>query len=95
MEVLELVVQAVVSIGLTAWLLRRDERRLSELELARAWNVPSFWIAVVYFSPLCLPIHGVRTRRSLMGLMIGLDFFWVVLLAQVFAGTLVHALGLE
>ena len=94
-EVVQIVVQAVVSIGLTAWLLRRDEKRLSELELSRAWNTPSFWIAVVYFSPLCLPIHGLRTRRSLMGLMIGLDFFWAVLLAQVLTGSLVHALGPE
>ena len=83
--------QAVVSIALTAWLLRRDEKRLSELELSRAWNTPSFWIAVVYFSPLCLLIHGLRTRRSLMGLLIGLDFAWVVLLAQLLADELIQA----
>jgi len=85
------VLQAVVSIALTAWLLRRDEKRLSELELSRAWNTPSFWIAVVYFSPLCLLIHGLRTRRSLMGLLIGLDFAWVVLLAQLLADELIQA----
>ena len=95
LEVTQLVVQAVISIGLTAWLLRLDERRLSEVELSRAWPTPSFWIAVVYFSPLCLLIHGVRTRRSLKGLLIGLGFFLVVLLAQLLAGSLLDTLRPE
>ena len=82
------VVQAALQIALTAWVIRRDLRRLAPDELDRAWNDASFWVAVVVFSPLCIPVHFARTRRSLGGFALGL--FWLA--AVMFALGVVDAL---
>jgi hypothetical protein len=94
-DVLEVVVQMVLNIALPAWLIRWDERRLSELQLSRAWPPASFWIAVVAFGPLCLPFHFVRTRRSLLGLVWGILAFAVALSGLLLAGIVLGALGPE
>ncbi|HEY4159733.1 MAG TPA: hypothetical protein VGM29_16595, partial [Polyangiaceae bacterium] len=52
---------------------RFDEARLSPERLARAWNPASFWVAIVVFGPFSIPVHFVRTRRSLLGLALGLS----------------------
>jgi len=70
-EVLELTVSIALSIGLPAWVVRRDLARLSGEPLARSWNDASLWSAVVTFGPLCILVHFVRTRRSLRGLALG------------------------
>ncbi len=75
------VLGAALQITLTAWLIRRDMRRLSDAELGRAWNDASFWVAVVMFSPLSIPLHFVRTRRSLRGFALGLGWMAVVIAA--------------
>lgn len=75
------VVGAALQITLTAWLIRRDMRRLSNAQLARAWPDASFWIAVVMFSPLSIPVHFVRTRRSLRGFALGLAWMVFVIAA--------------
>jgi hypothetical protein len=95
LEVVQLVVQMAVGIALPAWLVRWDERRLGELELSRAWHPASFWIAVVVFGPLCLPFHFVRTRRSLLGLVLGLAALVAAVLGQLLAAGLLGALGPE
>jgi hypothetical protein len=94
-KVVEVAVAMILNIALPALLVHRDEKRLSEIELSRAWNKASFWSAMLAFGPLCLPFHGVRTRRSFLGLMVGLDFFWVVLLGQTLAGALLGSLRPE
>ena len=71
MSVVDLVLQIGLQITLTAWVVRRDMRRAPPERLVRAWNDASFWSAVVVFGPLCIPVHFVRTRRSLVGLVIG------------------------
>ena len=53
-------------------ILRFDVRRLDPERLARSWNDASFWSAIVLFGPLCLPFHFVKTRRSVLGLALGL-----------------------
>lgn len=73
-ELLEFIGQAALVIALTAWVIRRDLRRLSGEQLDRAWNDATFWSAIVMFSPLCVPIHFARTRRSLAGLALGLGW---------------------
>ncbi|HVJ21626.1 MAG TPA: hypothetical protein VM686_39750 [Polyangiaceae bacterium] len=88
LDVLEVVVQMVLNIALPASLIRWDEKRLSELQLSRAWPLASFWIAVVAFGPLCLPFHFVRTRRSLLGLLWGV----LALVLAILAGALVAGL---
>jgi hypothetical protein len=56
-------------------------RRSSRERLSRGWNVASFWSAVVAFGPLCLPVHFVRTRRSLLGFLEGVAWAVGVLVA--------------
>ncbi len=77
MSVVDLVLQIALGIVLTAWVVRRDMRRASSQKLARSWNDASFWSAVVAFGPLCIPVHFVRTRRTLLGL--GLGLLWAAL----------------
>jgi hypothetical protein len=74
-DVLELIVQFAATIVVSAWVVRRDLRRLGPELLSRAWPEPSFWSAVVCFSPICVPVHFVRTRRSALGVALGLAWF--------------------
>jgi hypothetical protein len=74
-EVLVLSMQFAATIAVSAWIVRRDVKRLGPPELARAWPESSLWSAVVCFSPLCIPLHFVRTRRSLAGVALGLAWF--------------------
>lgn len=75
-EALVLLVSLFASIGVTAFILYFDIGRLGPREQARAWPVSSLWAAVGWFSPLCLVIHFIRTRRSLRGVLLGLG--WLV-----------------
>jgi hypothetical protein len=80
-SVIDLVSQIALQITLTAWVVRRDMRRASPERLLRAWNDATFWTAVVVFGPLCIPVHFVRTRRSIVGLLIGVLWMVAVLVA--------------
>ena len=74
MMVVDFVLQIVLGVVLTAGVIRRDMRRLPLERLVRAWNSASFWSAVVAFGPLSIPVHFVRTRRSVLGLLQGLGW---------------------
>jgi hypothetical protein len=71
-QLLQFLVAMVLGIVLPAWLIRYDERSLSDPQRERAFGFATYWIAVVVFGPFCLPVHFVRTRRSLWGLGLGL-----------------------
>jgi hypothetical protein len=75
--VVDLVLQIALGVVLTAWVVRRDMRRLPPSLYERSWSEASFWSAVVAFGPLSIPVHFVRTRRSVRGLFLG--FFWMAL----------------
>ncbi len=66
-QILALLVPDVIAwtavFALFAW----DERRMTDEQRARAWPTASRRIAVVLFSPLCVPLHFLRTRRSARG----------------------------
>jgi hypothetical protein len=85
-DLLAIFLQIALGIVLPAWIVKRDERRLSDKQLERAWPPATFWCAVVTFGLICLPIHFWRTRRSVTGL--GLGLIWLVA-----AGTLQVELG--
>jgi hypothetical protein len=92
-EVVAFAVQLALNIALTAWIVRRDERRLPPPLLDRAWNTASFWSAVVAFGPLCIPVHFVRTRRSVLGLLLGIAWAAAAIAGMVAIGALVELLG--
>lgn len=89
-EVFALVVQLCVAAGLPALIVWLDEQRLDLQGQGRCWPTTSRWSAVVVFGLLCLPVHFVRTRRSLGGLVLGLAWALVVALT---VGLLAWACG--
>jgi hypothetical protein len=74
-EVVELIVQLSATIFVSAWVVRHDLKKLAPELLSRAWPDSSFWSAVVCFSPICVPVHFVRTRRSARGVALGVAWF--------------------
>jgi hypothetical protein len=82
-EILALLVPNVVAwcavFALFAW----DERRMTDDQRARAWPIASRRIAVVMFSPLCVPLHFLRTRRSFRGVLLAV--LWTVALLALLA----------
>jgi len=89
-EVLSLVVQMALGILVPWWIVRHDLRHRAPAELARAWNDASFWTAIVVFGPLCIPVHFIRTRRSLWGVLLG-----VLWMAAAVVAIAVPIVGLE
>jgi hypothetical protein len=75
-EVLLFTLSFALGIAVPALIVRRDLTRLTGEPLARAWPEASLWAAVVVFGPLCLPVHFIRTRRSLLGIALGVA--WLV-----------------
>ena len=71
-EVFILVLSFVLNAALPYLVVRYDLKRLSELQLARAWPAASFLSAVFAFGPLSLPVHFTKTRRSVRGFGLGL-----------------------
>jgi len=75
-DVASLIVQFAATIFVSAWVVRRDLKHLAPDLLSRAWPESSFWSAVVCFSPICVPVHFVRTRRSALGVALGIVWFF-------------------
>ena len=69
--------QLALGIVLPWLIVRRDLARLDAERLGRAWNDASFWCAIVVFGPLSLPFHFVKTRRSPLGVLLGIG--WMAL----------------
>ena len=74
-DVLLVVIRIVLSIALPWWIVRHDMKKLSDEQLARAWNDASFWVSVVVFNELCIPVHFIKVRRSFTGVLLGI--FWL------------------
>lgn len=88
-SVLAVLLDLVLGVVLTAWVVRFDMRRLPPDRLSRCWNDASFWSAVVAFGPLSIPVHFTRTRRSLLGFLLGLAWAAGVFVALEVAGSIV------
>ena len=103
-EFVEVCVTLVVPLVIVIPLLRFDERRLKPAQLARAWPPVSRDAAI--FAPwlllgmpqLCLPVHAVKTRGWLWGLLPGLLVALVITILTGLLGaglvTALEALGL-
>ena len=72
MTVFAYALQLALGILLPWSVITGDLRRLGPEQLARTWNPATFWCAIVVFGPLCIPIHFVKARRTLAGLLLGL-----------------------
>lgn len=94
-SVLAVVLDIVLGVVLTAWVIRRDTRRLTPERYARSWNEASFWSAVVAFGPLSIPVHFARTRRTVLGFLLGCGVMVVVFVVLELAGDLFLWLGGE
>ena len=82
-EAFILVLGLVLNAVLPYLVVRYDVARLSEERLARSWPQASFLSAVFVFGPLSLPVHFAKTRRSLLGLGLGVLMCALTVLAQV------------
>jgi hypothetical protein len=53
---------------------------------ARSFPPATFWIAVVVFGPLSIPVHFLRTRRDWTGLLLGLGLLVATMAVITLAG---------
>ena len=88
-ELVTFVLSLVVTTALVFLIVWRDERRLDPERLDRAWPATTRIAAVVAFGPLCLPVHFWRTRRSLVGVVLGFGWAIAVVVANVLVAEVV------
>ena len=62
-EVTALLVTSAVTWTLCAWVIKRDEKKLSEVMLERAYAPATLVASVFMFQQLAVVVHFVRTRR--------------------------------
>lgn len=78
LEILDVALQMLTG-ALGTWLVVRwDESRLDPERLERAWPASTRLAAAVAFGPLAVPVHFWRTRRSVLGTLLG--FAWTAAL---------------
>jgi len=95
-EVLIVALSFALNAALPYAIVKYDLKRLPPERLSRAWNEASFLSAVIVFGPLSIPVHFVKTRRSLVGLGLGLGLGVGAILCAVAAETcLGWAFGLD
>lgn len=83
MQIGDVVVGSVLSMGLTYGLVCWDRLRMPEGWRQRGWNAASTGAAVFTFSPLCIVAHYWVTRRSALGLLKGVMALLLLSIAQV------------
>jgi len=88
LELVQVLASWSVTLPAVAAIIVRDERRLAERTLERAWPPQSrdaaifgLWLMGVH--PLCLLVHFTRTRRSVPGFLLGLGWLLAVMLGAV------------
>jgi hypothetical protein len=91
--VVDLLLQISLGIAFSAWVVRTDMRRATPEQYARSWNDASFWSAVVAFHPLCILVHFARTRRSWLGLLLGILWMLLVVVALWLVSEVVEFVG--
>ncbi|MFO0673151.1 MAG: hypothetical protein U0235_26630 [Polyangiaceae bacterium] len=89
-DVLDVVFAMLIGSAGTYAVVHWDERRLPPDPLARAWPPSTKLAAAVAFGPLALPVHFWRTRRTLLGTLIGVGFTLLVFAADAAASELLH-----
>ncbi len=88
MDVLEILVSWAVTTAFMFAVVILDERRMDQRDdprLERAWPPSSRASAIVGFGVLALPLHFLRTRRSLVGLLLAIGFTALALAVEAIA----------
>jgi hypothetical protein len=93
-EILELVLHAALTMGLTYAFVHIDRTRLSSIQRQRGWNTATTGAAIFTFSPLCIIAHFWVTRRSLSGLAQGFVALTTILIAHLALSALYDTVGL-
>lgn len=94
-EIALLILSSVINMGLCAAVVIWDRKRLASEQLDRGWNGATFGAAVFAFSPWCILAHFWVTRRSVRGVLLGVMWLAILLVAIVLLNSLVAmALGL-
>jgi hypothetical protein len=92
LEFVQVLVSMVVTLPAVVLVIIADERRLGEEALARAWPPVSrdaaiFSLFNLGVHPLCVLIHFARTRRTVVGTLLGLAWLAGILLVDAGAQT--------
>ena len=87
LELVQVVASWAVTLPAVATVIAYDERRLGPDLLERAWPPQSrdaaiFGLWNLGVHPLCVLIHFARTRRTVVGTLLGLGWLVVILLAD-------------
>jgi hypothetical protein len=73
-EVVAILVSGAVSWTASAWIIKRDEKRLDDVMLARAYAPATLIASVFLFQQIAVLVHFIRTRRSFKGFFLGLGW---------------------
>ncbi len=79
LEVVAILLSGAITWTVCAIIIKRDEKKLSEEMLARAYAPATLVASVFAFQQVAVLVHFVRTRRSVKGFFLGLG--WAVLAA--------------
>ncbi len=90
-ELVDSILGWIVVMPLTWLLLRLDESRLSEAQLEKAWPRSARNVYILFFSPFCLVVHFMKTRRWYLGWLFGLAAMALVVGVDMLVGTVIDA----
>jgi len=79
LEVVAILLSGAITWTVCAIIIKRDEKKLGEEMLARAYPPATLIMSVFAFQQIAVLVHFVRTRRSVKGFFLGLG--WAVLAA--------------
>ncbi len=73
-EIAAILVLSAVSWTACALIIKRDEKKLDDAMLARAYPPATFALSVFLFQSIAVLVHFIRTRRSVKGFFLGLGW---------------------
>lgn len=73
-EVVAILLTSAVTWTLCAWIIKRDEKKLNDTMLARAYPPATLIASVFLFQQIAVLVHFIRTRRSFKGFFLGLGW---------------------
>jgi len=87
-EVAAILVSGAVAWTTSAWIIKRDEKKLDEVMLARAYAPATLIASVFLFQQIAVLVHFIRTRRSFKGFFLGLAWAIAAFVPSVIVDTI-------